>query len=290
MDIDLLKMFMCVAETRSFSAAAEIQNVSQSSLSKAIIRLEDELGVKLFDRSHHPITLTDPGRVLAKELGDLEPLYMQMMDKVKRYACSDQISLCMVPGALSFNFKHMLWAFGDVNPNIVVQKTEKNELSEIGDLLQAGLLDFVITRHPTKVYPRYHRTVLDYDELIVVMPPNHQLADRQSVTLDDIANEKIFVSDYSTGIMEYLKTMYHFVPRKTVYKPNEKVHVSIAGLGHREGICIFYNSDLKVFRIDSVATARLSGIMQLPITLLENENNDRKGACKVFRDFILDHM
>lgn len=290
MDIEVLKYFMCIAENLSFSAAAEIQNISQSSLSKAIIRLEQELGVKLFNRNHHPIELTDPGRILFKELGDLEPQYVRMMEKVKRYNQTEQISLCIVPSSLHFNLRHILWVFGDMHSNISIQRQEKEELNEIDDLLQAGLLDFVITRRPTKIYPRYRKTILDYDELTVVMPKEHPLAGRQTVTLEDISREKIFASDYSMGILEHLKMLYHFVPYKLVYKPGEKVHVTLAGMGHRDGISIFYGSDLKVFSVEMVATAQLVGVMQLPIVLLENEDNDQKNACKAFRECIIEHM
>ena len=61
MDIQTLIYFVDIAEQHSFSAAAESQNISQSSLSKAIMRLENELNVHLFDRKKHPIELTPAG-------------------------------------------------------------------------------------------------------------------------------------------------------------------------------------------------------------------------------------
>lgn len=61
MDIQGIKFFLSVAETRSFTESAELCNISQSSLSKSIMRLEQELDVKLFDRTQHPVSLTPAG-------------------------------------------------------------------------------------------------------------------------------------------------------------------------------------------------------------------------------------
>src|SRR6476660_6210060 len=64
MDLPALRVFLTVAEERSFSRAAAKVQRTQPAVSQAVKRLEDELGEQLFDRSSKSGTLTDAGRVL----------------------------------------------------------------------------------------------------------------------------------------------------------------------------------------------------------------------------------
>ena len=68
MELHQLRYFCAVAETGSFSRAAEQSHVSQPSLSQQIMKLEDELGVRLFDRLGRSVRLTEAGQTSSREL------------------------------------------------------------------------------------------------------------------------------------------------------------------------------------------------------------------------------
>lgn len=75
MDLRVLRYFLTVAKEQSFTKAAEQLNITQPTLSRQLAALEDELGVKLFDRGGHCSTLTNEGILLkrrALEVVDLE--------------------------------------------------------------------------------------------------------------------------------------------------------------------------------------------------------------------------
>ena len=64
MELHQLQTFVAVAETHGFSSAAQILNLTQSAVSSQIVRLEKDLGVRLFDRTTRSVALTDAGTTL----------------------------------------------------------------------------------------------------------------------------------------------------------------------------------------------------------------------------------
>lgn len=94
MELRQLRYFVAVADTLNFSRAAESMFVSQSSLSKQISDLEQELGVLLFRRSKHNVELTEAGLLLMDEAKaillrseKLAPLLQQADQGVSRTIC-----------------------------------------------------------------------------------------------------------------------------------------------------------------------------------------------------------
>ena len=79
MNIRQMQSFLKVAETGSFTAAAEELFLSQSSLSKQVIALESELGVLLIDRSRRKIALTAAGEIFRKHAQTLNADYLVML-------------------------------------------------------------------------------------------------------------------------------------------------------------------------------------------------------------------
>lgn len=71
MELRHLRYFKALAETLNFTRAAESLYISQSTLSQQIGQLEKEVGVKLFERGHHQVTLTDAGRKLLSEASSI---------------------------------------------------------------------------------------------------------------------------------------------------------------------------------------------------------------------------
>src|SRR3954454_1745327 len=78
MELRQLRYFTAVASERSFSRAAEKLNVAQPPLSRQVQQLEEELGVRLLDRTR-PITLTPPGRYFFEQAGQL----LQRLEEIR---------------------------------------------------------------------------------------------------------------------------------------------------------------------------------------------------------------
>lgn len=78
MELRVLRYFQMVAREENITKAAELLHVTQPTLSRQLIQLEDELGTKLFERKNHSITLTEDGMLLKKRSQDILELADQL--------------------------------------------------------------------------------------------------------------------------------------------------------------------------------------------------------------------
>lgn len=164
MTITQLEYVVAVATYKSFVAAAEKSFVTQPTLSMQIQKLEDELGIKIFDRNKHPIAITDIGtavveqsRVLLAEASKVYELIQKEQDTVAgtfRLAVIPTIAPYIIPSLL----KHYAENFPDVQLKIREMETKQiitaiwaNELDAA--LVSTPLEENTIVEHPLFLEP-----------------------------------------------------------------------------------------------------------------------------------------
>lgn len=86
MELKLLEDFLCVADVRNFSRAAEMRHITQSTLSKRIRSLEDWVGAPLIDRSSYPVKLTPEGRLMIQQAHDLAQQFNNLRTCIRSLA------------------------------------------------------------------------------------------------------------------------------------------------------------------------------------------------------------
>ena len=96
MELRQLRYFCAVAETNSFSRAATRTHVSQPSLSQQVQKLEQELGVRLFDRLGRTVRLTEPGRAFL-------PRARNILHEVEEASSNIQESAMSIGGSVSLS-------------------------------------------------------------------------------------------------------------------------------------------------------------------------------------------
>lgn len=80
MELRVLNYFLMAAREENITRAASLLHVTQPTLSRQLMQLEEELGVKLFERSSHSIILTDEGMLLKRRAQEL----LRLAEKTKR--------------------------------------------------------------------------------------------------------------------------------------------------------------------------------------------------------------
>lgn len=206
-----LDTFIAISEHNSFNAAAEALFLSPPALQQQVSRLEADIGFKLFERSVSGIRLTPAGETF---LDGVLKLRSDMDLLLTRCRETDSLSNCIRIGAILGMqpdlFPRLSGPFFQRYPKVIQKPVMESEDQLFVDL-DRGVLD-VIEYYDC---PRAHTAGRTFVPLIregrdAMMSPNHPLADRWQLTLDDLAGQHIIVYRFERlpGLREYIEQNY----------------------------------------------------------------------------------
>lgn len=216
MDILHLSYFIEVARQKSFTKASQTLHVSQPSISKVIKTLENELNVTLFERSGREIALTDVGQAVYNRaqsvVSEFHDLSNEIHDLVNvRYG---EITIGLPPMIGSTFFPDIISCFKRLHPQIVLKLIEVGskqvELDVKNGLLDIGVIALPLTETDIDSY------IFVEDKLNIVLPIDHNLADRKTLRLRDISQEDfiLYSNDFSLNGLIYRECQKQgFVPK-----------------------------------------------------------------------------
>ncbi len=192
MELTQLQYFTVLAKTEHMTRAAEILNISQPTLSKSIANLESELGMPLFTRAGHQISLNHEGRILLRYaqllLKDLETARQVMRDLSTGVSGQIAIGSTTVFDAAS-PVRRYLADFFLRNPN-VSQKFYALDMGRLIEALLSKRFDFLLAiRVPDT--PGIVWTPLYESHIDAVVPESHPLAQKDTLSLDDLKDEPL---------------------------------------------------------------------------------------------------
>ncbi|NRG46601.1 LysR family transcriptional regulator [Bacillus sp. CRN 9] len=189
MDLQQLEYFRTLAQTQHVTRSAEVLSISQSALSRSIARLEDEMGVPLFDRQGRTIRLNQFGQIFLERVENM----MKEFNEGKK-----EIQDLLEPesGTISLGFLHTLST--NLIPDLISSfrmdypkikfKLGQGPSHILLDQLQSGEIDLcLIAQNDVKHPVRWEE--LWSEELFVIVPKNHKFADYQSIKLEQLTNE-----------------------------------------------------------------------------------------------------
>ena len=192
MELQQLRYVCAIADTGSFSRAAQKTNVSQPSLSQQIRKLEDELGARLFNRLGRTVQLTELGQAFLPRaravLYDLEAARSEIVER--KASISGPISVGVIPTIAPYFLPPVLATFTRRYPH--VRLTVAEEITPLLlEKLRAGTIDVAIIALPLQA-PGQHKFQsfpLLVEKLYVVLPKQHALAKRRVVSLEELQGD-----------------------------------------------------------------------------------------------------
>jgi DNA-binding transcriptional LysR family regulator len=200
------RYFVEIARRGTFTAAAEALNMTQSGLSEQILQFERECGSPLFNRGHSGATLTPAGEYLLPQAESLLAKAAETREGLAsfRNGYQDRLRVSSVLGPLQSWLPAALAEFAQVRPHVQLQVHHNHSVQEIltgvaGDHLDVGVVSLrpsapARSRHEVLV----QRVLLDED-LVLLAPPGHSLAQLAHVTPRDLEGAPLvaFPADYN---------------------------------------------------------------------------------------------
>jgi len=189
MQLHQLRNFCAVAETGSFSRTAEQSHVSQPSLSQQILKLEDELGARLFDRLGRSVRLTELVKTfLPRARTVLRELEAAKGDVVEgKEFIGGPVAVGVIPTVAPYFLPPRLTAFSRKFPQ--VRLTVVEEITPVLlDRLRAGTIDVAILALPLRGH-EFDAVLLLTERLFAVLSKKHKLNSRPSLSLKDLRAE-----------------------------------------------------------------------------------------------------
>ncbi|MFC3800192.1 LysR family transcriptional regulator [Cohnella sp. GCM10012308] len=189
MDIRHLEAVAEIARRGSFTLAADALHIAQPTLSKTIIQLEEELGVRLFSREGKRPRLTEAGEAVlrygAPIRAQMDALHRELADLAELR--QGTLRLGLPPMAGSNFFPGLIGEYRRLYPGVAIRLSEAGAI-RLDEDLRAGSLDAGVLQTPIddSLYDSF--IVID-DRMMAVLPAGHRFASETALALEDLSAE-----------------------------------------------------------------------------------------------------
>lgn len=209
-----LRAFVAVAELSSFRAAATELHLSQPALSRRIEKLEDALGVRLFDRTTRSVEMTAVGREFSRKarelLNGLEESLLGIRDVATRV--TGEVTVACVPSAVRYFLPAVLRKYHETWPRIVVRLIDEGA-NEVLNLIVRNEADFGLNYIGTQEPDVEFEPVLK-EPFVVACPPDHPLARKRKVTWAELGQYDYMTVGKASGNRMLLDLALTDVPER----------------------------------------------------------------------------
>lgn len=188
MEIRVLKYFLLVAREENITKAANLLHLTQPTLSRQLMQLEEELGVQLFRRSKHRIILTEEGMLLRRRAEEIVALADKTRDDLQRRGEQLSGTVAVGSGELQSSrfLTQLLTAFQRENPLVSFSIYSGNS-DNIKERIERGLLDIGLLQEPVDIAKYSFVRTPEREQWGVLVREDSELASRKSVSPADLA-------------------------------------------------------------------------------------------------------
>jgi len=244
--------FVAVAEELHFHRAADRLNVAQPALSQQIKLMEEDLDLRLFDRSNRRVALSEAGHILLPEARALLRQAARARDLAVRTSRGvvGKLDIGFVPSAAFCGVMALvIRAFRESSPDVRLVWHEALMDVQIAEI-SAGRIDLGFVRLPAEgLEPRLKTRVLMREKIVLVVPEDHPLAGRPSAQMIDLKSSDFIMSPLPTSIglsatLQKLCARADFVPRMVQNTRQLTTMLNLVGGG--VGVALLPDSMLKL--------------------------------------------
>ncbi|MCL6601325.1 MAG: LysR family transcriptional regulator [Paenibacillus sp.] len=287
MELLQLQYFLAVARLEHVTEAARSLHVTQSSLSKTIQRLEEDLGVPLFDRIGRKLRLNEFGsrflRRAERALFELEQGKQELND-----LSSPEHGTLELAVTTASTLPSILREFRKKRPNIQFH-VQMLTTQEMVALLHRGKVDFCLSSPPVEG-DDIECQIVFIDPILVAVPKGHRLAERSSVSLTELRDEGFVGVKRGYGTRDFVDSICKsvgFVP-KYVYEGDEPARLitlveAEIGIAFIPSTARYSQENIKYLQVENHELVR-------EIALLWHRNRYISRAALEFREVVVEYF
>lgn len=289
--IEQIQYFLAIKEYNGFSTAAHELCISQSSLSKQIKALENELNTILFDRASRVTSLTPAGEDFYIYAQKFLKDYNDIIQGMKKHSISKKSTLKIGTIAVitQYGLTSTIAAFKSKYPNIDINIFE-DEHDAILNMLAKSEIDFAIVRDFNLPKDSFDVTHLADDKLVVVTSNNHPFTKKKCISFEDLKDEN-FIMCSKSGIYDICIKECN----KLGFTPNviyniSKIETILGLVSEGLGITLIVNNVLKPFSTTNIAVHQLEKPINSNLALVTNIDSPKYKEFTLFKEFIMKNI
>jgi len=293
MELRQIRSFLSVAETLHFGRSAELIHLSQPALSLQIRALEEEVGVRLFERNRRKTTLTAAGLVFRDDAAGVVSQLDQAIRRA-RLAADGKLGLLRI-GFISTAgneiVPNLVRRYRESSPEVVFSLRNILTTDQI-QMLSAGSLDIGFLRLPIGEHPELEVVKVHREPFVVVTPLSHKLAKRKRLALHELSGQDfvMYERNYAPGFHDLIFGMLRdagVIPNVCQTAGQMPTLISLIDSGM--GISILPASAVKHSGASVVACEIAGKVAMSEIAIAVNKGN-RAAAVGNFRSLALKEL
>ncbi|MCI8364870.1 MAG: LysR family transcriptional regulator [Eubacterium sp.] len=282
MEIRVLNYFLMVAREENITKAANLLHITQPTLSRQLMQLEEELGVKLFVRNSHNISLTEDGLLLKRRAQEMITLAEKTKQELMR---EEEITGEIAIGSGELQgmeiFAKMMEKFRQSYPEVHFDMYSSNA-DEIKDRIENGLLDMGLLMEPVDVSKYEFARMPQKEQWGVIVRKDSPLAGKDFVTPEDIAEFPLITTKRAMVLNELHNWFGDGADGLNIVSTYNLIYNSIMQVKQGMGILLCLKLDVNT---EGVTFIPLSPALEMGTVLVWKKNQTFSPALEAFTKF-----
>ncbi|MCU7914777.1 MAG: LysR family transcriptional regulator [Candidatus Thiodiazotropha sp. (ex Gloverina cf. vestifex)] len=283
-----LQVFHTVARLLSFTKAAETLHMTQPAVTFQVRQLEEYFNTRLFDRTHNRISLTEAGGRVFEYADRIFDLYADMENSIREM--TGEIRGALTIGASTTIAEYMLPAllgdFGTRYPEVTMHLRVSNS-DGIVSMVENNTIDLGVVEAPVG-NKNLVVEVCRLDHLVAIVPPNHDLAEKDSLSIDELLEYPFICREEGSGTREVINEYLSQHCESTLNismelgSPEAVKGAVEAGMG----VSVVSRATVqKELKLDTLRAINLSPTLERPFSFVHQKQKFRLRAMEELLDF-----
>ncbi|MEG2290975.1 MAG: LysR family transcriptional regulator [Clostridium sp.] len=288
MHIDQIRYFLEIEKHKSFSTASEELCISQSSLSKQIKSLENELEIVLFNRSNKSISLTTAGNHFLVHANNLLNTHNKIIKDMKDFVYAEEstLSIGAIPLMAQYGIISLISSFNRYFPNINIDIIEKDD-DELLTSINSSKIDLAFVHSTSIDETLYNLIPLFKDQLVLVVSENHKFASKESISICELCLETFILLNSNSTLYNLCKNeccKAGFTP--TTAYTNCKLETILELVHEGLGVTLLMRKVVEYFKNPKLKVIPLKDKIINEISLITPKNTTMSKSTEAFVTFI----